>query len=121
MMKSRLALPAMGGPPKAPAALRVSTIRQGVMGMKRRAGGPEIATGLTTSVKSRLLVFAAESDSCKVKAYLPATVGTPENSREHPGGVHPGGGPVVIPAGKAPVIVQVKPDCEPPAPFRKNG
>src|ERR1039458_7097840 len=37
MMKSRLVPPAIAGPPKGPAALRVSAIRQGVMGTKRRA------------------------------------------------------------------------------------
>jgi hypothetical protein len=36
MLKSRLELPAMAGPPKAPVELRVSATRQGVMGTKRR-------------------------------------------------------------------------------------
>src|ERR1051326_7064103 len=53
--KSRLVLPAMDGPPKGPATLRESAMRQGVMGTKRRAGeekpfDPVTATGVRLSV-----------------------------------------------------------------------
>src|ERR1039458_54160 len=76
---------------------------------------------LMLNVRLRLTVFAAESASCSVIGYLPAFVGSPENSREQPGGVHAGGAPAAIPAGKVPVIVQAKPVCDPPSPRRKKG